>query len=82
MNNNNLYDQDNWYAPMQPGREEEKPTEKKRDRRRKRAGRGLTPARVAGLVLLLLLVIAGTSIAFRSVGDSPEIQVIFPEDWD
>ena len=80
--NNNLYDQDNWYAPMQPDREEEKPTEKKRDRRRKRAGRGLTPARVAGLVLLLLLVIAGTSIAFRSVGDSPEIQVIFPEDWD
>ena len=37
-------------------------------RKKKAKKQGLTPARIAGLIVLLLLVIAGTSVAFRYTG--------------
>lgn len=37
-------------------------------RKKKAREKGLTPARIAGLVVLLLLVIAGTSVAFQHTG--------------
>ena len=63
--NNQWYAQEGWYEPLQheekaahrPDRHESdtKPKRKKR--------KGLTPARIAGLVVLLLLLIAGSSLA-------------------
>lgn len=49
-------------------------------RKKKSRKRGLTPARIAGLIILLLLVIAGTSIAFRHTGSGAEPGIFSGED--
>ena len=83
---NNWYDTKSWYAPLsveddaaQPDGEgkpaaavEAQPGLKKNGKQRKAAKRSLTPARIAGLILLLLLVIAGSSIAFQHIGSGSE----------
>ena len=46
-------------------------------KKRKKKTRGLTPARIAGLIVLLLLVIVGTSVAFRHTGMGSGIDVEF-----
>ena len=68
----------NWYAPLseESGAKESPAVErtasvgerKNTGRKKKARKKGLTPARIAGLVVLLLLVIAGTSVAFRHTG--------------
>ena len=83
--NNNWYDTQNWYAPLNPDQQDEfgvsekkasAETKAKSGRSGKKRGKskkkGLTPARIAGLILLLLLVIAGTSIAFRQMGSGSD----------
>ena len=83
--NNNWYDTQSWYAPLnpdqqgEPGVSEKKATAETKaksgrsvSKRRKTKKKGLTPARIAGLILLLLLVIAGTSIAFRQLGSGSD----------
>ena len=63
--NNQWYAQEGWYEPLQheekaahrPDRHESEPKPKRKKRK------GLTPARIAGLVVLLLLLIAGSSLA-------------------
>lgn len=83
---NNWYNSQNWYAPLEssgssdlPGGlrndESEKEIRNRTDqtlKQGKKRKKGLTPARIAGLFLLLLLVIAGTSIAFRHTGSGVE----------
>ena len=85
---NNWYDTKSWYTPLNPddgnelaghgkaapnaeAQNKSAASGKKRGRSKKK---GLTPARIAGLILLLLLVIAGSSIAFRhsGSGSAPE----------
>ena len=69
---NNWYETNDWYAPYNSVEEPmstvmaggDNPKQQKRQRKKK----GLTPVRIAGLIFLLLLVIAGTSIAFRHSG--------------
>ena len=84
----NWYETQNWYAPLNPAGEEtealcggEKGTKKKEKKHR-----GMTAARIWALIFILLLVIAGTSVAFRHVGtagsgfsfDIPEGEEEFP----
>ena len=83
---NNWYDTKGWYAPLNPdgvndpggqetaadgggARTGSRSSGKKRKKSRKK---GLTPARIAGLIVLLLLVIAGSSIAFRYSGSGSD----------
>ncbi len=75
--NQSWYDTQNWYAPLDsekcPVREAQEdsicyntvaePVSKKV---RKKHGVRLTPGRIAGLIVLLLLVIAGSSLAFQN----------------
>ena len=83
--NNNWYDTQNWYAPLNPDQQDEFGVSEKKasaetkaksgrsvSKRRKTKKKGLTPTRIAGLILLLLLVIAGTSIAFRQMGSGSD----------
>ena len=74
--NNKRVKQEGWYEPLQ---HEEKaahrPERLETDERKKRKKRkGLTPARIAGLVILLLLVIAGSSLAVGSLRGSSKPQ--------
>ena len=68
--NNQWYDQnEGWYEPLQqPEKAADRPvSHETAPKNRKQKRKGLTPARIAGLVVLLLLVIAGTSMAFGSL---------------
>ncbi|MBP5239434.1 MAG: trypsin-like peptidase domain-containing protein [Oscillospiraceae bacterium] len=83
---NNWYDTKGWYAPLNsdsqddpvlPGETaigggEQLKTAAYGKKRGKTKKKGLTPARIAGLILLLLLVIAGSSIAFRQLGSGSD----------
>ena len=83
---NNWYDTKGWYAPLNsdsqddpvlPGETaigggERLKTAASGKKRGKTKKKGLTPARIAGLILLLLLVIAGSSIAFRQLGSGSD----------
>ena len=83
---NNWYDTKGWYAPLNsdsqddpvlPGETaigggEQLKTAASGKKRGKTKKKGLTPARIAGLILLLLLVIAGSSIAFRQLGSGSD----------
>ena len=72
--NQNWYNSQSWYAPLvsQENGIPERPGEKQPDdggqKNIKKRRSGLTPVRIVGLILLLILVIAGTSLAFQHVG--------------
>ena len=55
-----------WYEPLrQPEKAADRPEPlETAPKSRKKKAKGLTPARIAGLAVLLLLVIAGSSLAF------------------
>ncbi len=89
---NNWYDTQNWYAPLErdPGSEVQRvggpapasgdalPSGNKPDGKQKKQKRkGLTPARIAGLIVLLLLLIAGSSVIFQHTGSGAE-ESLFP----
>ena len=66
----NWYRAQNWYAPLVPEKpadpaEQEQPADTKQ---RITQHRGLTPGRITGLIIILLLVIAGTSLACWHIG--------------
>ena len=78
--NQSWYNTQSWYAPLvsdEQGTElpleriEELPEAAERKRRKKRSG-GLTPGRIAGLVMILIAVIVGSSLAFRQIDDDAE----------
>ena len=58
MSNNNWYSSEEWYAPYEEVSKEQ-PVEKKKRR-------GMTPARIWGLICLVLVLIAGSSLAFAA----------------
>lgn len=75
--NQSWYNTQSWYAPLvsdEQGTElpleriEELPEAAERKRRKKKSG-GLTPGRIAGLVMILIAVIVGSSLAFRQIDD-------------
>ena len=90
MSENFWYDNSGWYDPPEPAGSKAAPVKKK-------AGKGWTRPRVIGLVVLLLALIAGTSLAFASPREN-DFSVIWgdggqffggnfspedlPEDWD
>ena len=57
MSNSNWYDNEQWYAPY--GESVQQPEKKKKRR-------GMTPARVGGLICLVLVLIAASSLAFAA----------------
>ena len=70
--NSNWYRTQNWYAPLvsEDSETSSTPTEQEavaeeRPKKKWRRRSGLTPGRITGFIVLLLLVIVGTSIAFR-----------------
>ena len=87
MKNENWYDTDNWYEPAPAAPAEEK-REAKPVRPKKR---GWTPARITGVIFLVILGIVASSVAFAGKGASaPAIQLPsgdedvleeMPEDW-
>ena len=79
--NQSWYNTQSWYAPLvsdEQGTElpleriEELPEAAERKRRKKKSG-GLTPGRIAGLVMILIAVIVGSSLAFRQIDDDGAI---------
>ena len=69
MNNQRIEEQ-GWYEPLQQqetaaGRPVQHETA---SIRKKKKRKGLTPGRIAGIVVLLLLLIAGSSLAFQGLG--------------
>ena len=80
MTDQNWYQSDNWYEPLSSERNRTKKehaddTSEQHHRKRKEK-KGLTPARTLGLIVLLLLMIAGTSLAFRSSADTESVPVL------
>ena len=70
--NNQWYDEQGWYEPLQ---QQEKAVDRPvqhetASKKSKKKRKGLTPGRIAGIVVLLLLLIAGSSLAFQSLGGS------------
>ena len=68
MSSNNWYSGAGWYEPLHG---EEKPK-----KRRKKGG--WTPARIGGIIVLVLVLIAGTSLMFSNSGSS--VSVIWNKD--
>lgn len=89
--NRNWYNTQSWYAPLVS---EETPDRHAQisvpdsaaeapERRRKKKSRsnGLTPGRIVGLVLILLLVIAGSSLALQHIGaNTPDVNFEIPSE--
>ena len=83
----NWYHSQSWYAPL-VSEETEMTTDAApavnqtaEKRRRRTEKKGLTPGRIAGLVIILLLVIVGTSLACWHVGgEQTETLPILPEE--
>ena len=91
--NQSWYHAQSWYAPLVSDEAEEDLALKKIEelpdkegkKRRKRHSGGLTPGRIVGLVLILIVVIVGSSLAFRQIDGSGEDQFSFftdPSDED
>ncbi len=83
--NENWYKPQSWYAPLvseQPGELLADNVPDKREAADKKTKKGMTPARITGLVLLLLLLIAGSSLIFRfaSPADTEPDPPIFADD--
>lgn len=88
MSNSNWYNTESWYN-TDSGRSGRFPEGQGRPPRESEArhGKGLTPWRVAGIVLIVVLLIAASSLAFSGTGgEAPPIrqdgvQGELPEDW-
>ncbi len=80
--NQNWYQTENWYTPLNETSEKtgEKIRESGNTPHTGKERKGLTPGRVFGLVILLILVIAATSLAFRNTGKQSGIGLIPSED--
>ena len=67
--NNQQYDGQGWYEPLQQQeRAADRPIQHEpASGRKKKKRKGLTPGRIAGIVVLLLLLIAGSSLAFQAL---------------
>ena len=79
MNDNQAENRD-WYEPLQePEKAADRPVAHEKSKKRK--SKGLTPARIAGLVVLLLLVIAGSSLAFQHFGNdrTDDVGMVLPD---
>ena len=79
MNDNQAENRD-WYEPLQePEKAADRPVTHEKSKKRK--SKGLTPARIAGLVVLLLLVIAGSSLAFQHFGNdrTDDVGMVLPD---
>lgn len=80
MSNNDWYTDESWYAPLEREPEEAKPVKKKNHK-----------VRVIGIICLALLLIAGTSLAFRGSGsdiklpptieERPSLGEELPDSW-
>ena len=91
--NQSWYNTQSWYAPLISDEETQplpmaeieglpKPEGKKQ--RKKRSG-GLTPGRIVGLIVILMAVIVGSSLAFRQIdgdGEDPASFFTLPSDDD
>ena len=83
--NQSWYHVQSWYAPLVSNEAEadltlaniEELPDKGGIKRRKRHSGGLTPGRIVGLVLILIVVIVGSSLAFRQIDGSGEDQFSF-----
>ena len=83
--NQSWYHAQSWYAPLVSNEAEadltlaniEELPDKGGKKRRKRHSGGLTPGRIVGLVLILIVVIVGSSLAFRQIDGSGEDQFSF-----
>jgi len=69
MSNDNWYSTNDWYTPLNQvaeaeNREAGKPKKKKK---------GLTPARIAGILVIVVLLIIGSSVALSGTGDSQPV---------
>ena len=91
--NQSWYHTQSWYAPLVSDEAEEdlalknieELPDKEGKKHRKRHSGGLTPGRIVGLVLILIVVIVGSSLAFRQIDGSGEDQFSFftnPSDED
>ena len=83
--NQSWYNTQSWYAPLVTEEEtrplsvtgiEGLPEAGEKNRRKKRSG-GLTPGRIAGLVVILTAVIVASSLAFRQIDDSEDTVPFF-----
>ena len=70
MNNGSSFESKNWYAPLQTGDTASSPAENAAPvpEKAKRPRRGWTPGKVLGVIALVALVIAGSSLLFASSG--------------
>lgn len=69
MSNDNWYSTNDWYAPLKPAEtadNKEAPNTKKKKK-------GLTPARIAGILVIVVLLIIGSSVALSGTGDSQPV---------
>lgn len=70
MSNENWYSTNDWYAPLKPAAPENAPESPKTKKKRK----GLTPVRIGGILLIVVLLIVGSSVAFSGKGEpAPQI---------
>ena len=82
--NQNWYNSQSWYSPLVSEKEESDgtknttETESNQKKRKKHHRSGLTPGRIAGLIIILVLGIVGSSLAFRQAGGagSDTIQIL------
>ncbi|MBQ9662509.1 MAG: trypsin-like peptidase domain-containing protein [Oscillospiraceae bacterium] len=80
--NSNWYHSQNWYAPLvseevaAPAAPEKQESIPEDGQKKKKRRKGMTPGRIAGLIILLLLVIAGSSLAFRQ--NSADLPITLP----
>ncbi len=86
----NWYNSQSWYAPLVTEEPETNTATQPNEEVKYTAGRqkktkhrkGLTPGRIAGLVVLLVLVIAGSSMAFQQEGENGFASIPFLPDGD
>ena len=88
--NQSRYNTQSWYAPLVtdedtrplPMAEIEGWPESNEKKSRKKRSNGLTPGRIVGLIVILMAVIVGSSLAFRQIDDGENSTSIFTSPSD
>ena len=88
--NQSWYNTQSWYAPLVtdedtrplPMAEIEGWPESNEKKSRKKRSNGLTPGRIVGLIVILMAVIVGSSLAFRQIDDGENSTSIFTSPSD